>query len=291
MTGNARVKAIKDALKGNDNVAWVRKGSDKRVIWKGAIKDAHKSVGADSCTALSSRIKRDDTCSAQPSGPSQPSQPSPPTEMAPKCNDFGPNRKNYVDQNMALGYLDDFCSQAAKRGGVDQNSNSIFRVFNKDALEEIQVAMDFGGVPNFKPDEGKCKHYLKDRLVGECDTTAPDWASGGEITIDDAKYRWNAPKDRANPIEQFRKWATCYAKHKPLWDYYDVYGAGFEGDNLGNELFQNIKGKGITPTKWHSDYVGGDNGQEWKASFRTPIWENKQVEKSIEQVGKVDTNC
>ncbi|KAF2831048.1 subtilisin-like protein [Ophiobolus disseminans] len=283
LTGIDRVLAIKAFIKSEDNdkTAWARPGEKIKVIWNGADKEAHKSVGANTCASPSSRIKRQDSCDAKPAPPSEP-----PKGPAPKCNDFGPKKLNYVTQAMVLPLLDDFCTQAATQGGLDKDSSSLTRIFNRDAIEHVEIAMDWERGRDFKPDETKCKHYMKDVLVGDCDRENNDWASGGEITIDSVKYRWHTPNNRAKPVDQFAKWGKCWKSYKGLYDEYDINAAGWEGDNFGNELYQNLKGKGISPSKWKFNYRLGEDGSEWRAEFQTIIGAVQQVEASVEAVAR-----
>jgi hypothetical protein len=130
---------------------------------------------------------------------------------------------------------------------------------------------------------------MQDILLGDCDKEIKEWASGGDITVDNVMYSWHASNDGVWPIGQFKKVAGCKYKYKFPLPYlsYEVWGAGWESDNFGSELYKNIKGKGISPTKWWFQYQNGNDGREWTATFRTVLGPTEdQVESSMETVGK-----
>jgi hypothetical protein len=242
LRGEGRVKAIKTFMrsKENDKTAWARPGENMKVIWNGADKAAHKNAGGNTCATNSSRLRRQETC-----------DPKLPAYIVPVCHDFGPNQKHYVEQAMVTRYLDDFCKHIAQYSAQARGSGSISRTYNTGTVVQIDVSMEWQPGRSFEPDESTCKTYMQDILLGDCDKEIKEWASGGDITVDNVMYSWHASNDGVRPIDQFKKVAGCKYKYKFPLPYlsYEVWGAGWESDNFGSELYKNIKGKGISPTK------------------------------------------
>ncbi|ORX91632.1 peptidase S8/S53 domain-containing protein [Clohesyomyces aquaticus] len=273
--GVDRVKAIKDYI-ASDKSSWERKpNSGVNVIWNGATKEDHDSVGANQC----STSKKRQGCSSEP----------PPTPAQPICNGVG--TKKYADRERALTIIDDkFCPDAAKQGHLDEGSGSIARTYNEGSLEEVHIAMDWNPGENFKPDLEKCKSMMHE-ITDSCDLDSSKWKSGGEKVDGVVKYRWNVQRER-QPIDRAKPWGGCSSHYKGLFDQNTVWGGGWLGDDFGHALRDGIKAKGLSPTDWWFEYGGGDDHREWTAKFRTTIGAENRVESVIEKIaGGIDVEC
>ncbi|KAF2176956.1 subtilisin-like protein [Zopfia rhizophila CBS 207.26] len=276
--GKERVQAIKDYIL-SDKSSWVRKaGSDLRVIWNGATKDDHKSVGANSCRVPNSKLKRQVDCDNTP--------PSPPP-AGKKC--YGTNDRKYVDRKTIKKLIDDiFCKNAAEQGHLDENSGSISRVYNQGSMEQLAIAMDWRPGLDFKPDEQKCKDIMYELMDG-CDTNSNKWKGGGEKMDGEVKYRWG-PEATRQPID-VAPFGGCDNTYKFVLDDNAVWGSGWLGADFGHALLEGLKGKGLSPTDWKFEYGMGDDKREWTAWFHTTAIAEDRIEDVLKDVSGIGVDC
>lgn len=138
---------------------------------------------------------------------------------------------------------------------------------------------------------------MKDKCVEQmmivtdsCDTNSNHWKGGGSRKDTDVTYRWNPVNARSVKVEDAKVWGGCDGTKLGS---YTIWGAHWAADDFGNELINNIKGKGISPTRWTFDYGGGDDHREWTAKFTAIVASQNQVESSMESVGGwgMDIGC
>jgi hypothetical protein len=138
---------------------------------------------------------------------------------------------------------------------------------------------------------------MKDKCVEQmmiatdgCDTNDNHWKGGGSRKDTDVTYHWAPSNSRSVPVEQAKVWGGCDGT---TGGSYTIWGAHWAADDNGDELINNLKGKGISPTQWKFDYGGGDDHREWTAKFQTIIHAWPQVESSMESVGGwgLDIGC
>ena len=280
-TGKARVQAIKDYIV-TDASSWVRKVETGRVIWNGATKADHASVGANSREVSNSKSKRQDNCGGIP--------PPPPPPARPTCNGYGPDNNKYADRARTLSKLvDTFCPDATAQGGLDANSGSILRTYNKDTPEQIDVAMDWTPGLGFKPDEQKCKDIMIE-ITDSCDTNSGQWKGGGEKMDGEVKYRWNVVNTRSS-FDDGKAWGGCEGGADWFSTKYTIWGSKFAGDDFGKAIIDGISGEGVSPTDWEFHYGGADDHREWTASVNTIAGAEYAVEPVVEGLGGIDIEC
>jgi hypothetical protein len=274
-----KIKAIKEYIQ-TDKSSWERKAnSGINIIWNGATKEAHDSVGANPSSCSGTKKRQD--CSDEPLLPPEPA----------KLHCVGLGSNKYAGRERVLKIIDEkFCPEAAEQGHLDKDSGSIARTYNEGTLEEVHAAMDWAPGENFTPDLEKCKAIMRE-ITDSCDTDNSRWKSGGEKGDGPVNYRWKVERER-RPIDQAHSWGGCDNHYSGVFDVNTVWGAGWLGDDNGDALLDGLKKKGLSPTEWSFNYGGGDDHREWTATFRTPIWMEAGIEAVIESVAKdVDVEC
>jgi hypothetical protein len=277
----ARVQAIKNFIK-SEGSAWERKsGSGINIIWNGADKTAHQSVGANACGTGASKHKRQD-CSQSP---------PPPPSNGPKCNDLNTNPTKFVKKDMIWNLVrDTFCKEASDQGKLDDGTNSVARTYNQGTPEEVNVAIDSPDA-GFVPNTEKCQEFMT-KLTDDCDYGNVDWKAGGELMDGEVKYRWSPTKERQS-VKDIGKWAQCNNDYRVVYDGNIVWGAGWLGSDFGHALLEGLQSKGLAITGWDFKYeaVQGDS-REWTAKFNTPIFAEERIESAVEgTAGGIDIEC
>ncbi|CAI6334391.1 unnamed protein product [Periconia digitata] len=201
----------------------------------------------------------------------------------------GTGDSHYINRESIIKVIDGFCDEAAEQGTLDKDSGSIARTYNKDTPEEVNISMDYSPGLDWHPMKDKCVEQMM-IVTDNCDTFSNHWKGGGSRKDTDVTYRWSPAKSRSVPVEQATVWGGCDGT---TGGSYTIWGAHWATDDHGNELINNIKGKGISPTRWEFHYGGGDDHREWTAKFQTIIHAWPQVEASMESVGGwgLDIGC
>ncbi|KAL2068494.1 hypothetical protein VTL71DRAFT_14831 [Oculimacula yallundae] len=134
------------------------------------------------------------------------------------------------------------------------------------------------GASEYSKDE--CLAAMK-RIIHSCDGSDPEnpmnWKFGGRRIIGEYEYEIypNSPKTRPWPVIK-KTHGDCEGWYKVFYGNYKMHGAGWASADFGKStLLPNIKGcLGNGVTAWKFEYYDKPdaNGNEWGASFNTPIW-------------------
>jgi hypothetical protein len=250
----------------SDMSSWEHKrDSGIRTIWNGATKQDHEDAQAIAAPVVSAT-----------STPPPPAS-TPPPQPVKVC--YGLDAKKYGGRDTISENIDiDFCPHAVAQGGLDSGSGSLQKTYLAGTPEEVSIAMEWSPGLAFKPDLDLCKKNLHEVLDG-CDTNAPrNWKGGGTYQDGAVKYRFD-PISIRQPAAA-TPWGNCSINSKAFYADTTIFGAGWLDTDFGLALRDNIKKKAVSPTKWKFKYENGDQN-EWKATFRTVIGPEKQIERAI----------
>jgi hypothetical protein len=272
-----RVKAIKKFIQ-TDRSSWERKPG-VNMIWNGADKQAHESVGAHLC-------QRDgEDCESEPAPPPAPEPAPEPVGVTSKtCNGIDNNRYIVAE---TIGALIDysFCPDAVTQGRHDDNTQSIKRTYLQGTSEQVDLAIDWSPSLDWKPNLDDCKKYMR-QLIDECDvgTHVIPWRGGGNIHVgkEDVVYRWNPTTLRQKAMD--KPWGHCHKSLKFGYEKYTITGAGWLNSGFGHELHDRIESKNLQPTGWDFRYGLNEDGREWTLWVQTLIGSEPRVQNAIREV-------
>ena len=249
-------KSVRDYMKSGTNSGWNRRGSI-RMLWNG-VTEANNPKKAATVTNKKT------------------------------CNGLDANK--YVSRDVLRSIIEDqFCPDAVKQGGLDKNSASIMRRYNKDTMEEVVVAIDFAPGLNFKPNKDDCVRYLLGDITDACDannnTNHYNYKGGGFEKVGPVGYRVEPQTVRAGSY--IGPSGRCEGSVHILWDEFTVRGTGFAGDDWGKGLNRQLANHcALLPGTWHFDYGLVSGGWEWTAKFRTTLLMNGCVEARLKDASK-----
>ncbi|XP_014562015.1 hypothetical protein COCVIDRAFT_11367 [Bipolaris victoriae FI3] len=185
-------------------------------------------------------------------------------------------RKGYVTGDRMNESIEKFCGTDVNAPDHEVGWRREFTYY-PGTLDEhtfvLQLGQDAG---DFKKDD--CIESFQ-RIVHSCDGNDPEnplnWKFGGRWRRDDYTYEINVKRDnRPWPVKA--TYGSCNGDYKFLWSYYEIRGAGFSSWDYGQEtiLDQTRKCLGLGVHEWGFSYFDepDENGYEWFASFRTPVW-------------------
>lgn len=238
------------------------------------------------------------TSQPPPQSTPQPAPASGPSIDGPKC--IGVGSQHYIPRDKMSQNTKDFCSQAAKQGTQDPGTGGLSRIFNKgdkgeDTPDELSVAMDWPPGMHFKLDEAECNKYMS-VLIDGCDVNSPtnplNFKAGGEIIVTSPEgkvsYKISAKTGRPPTPQSLIAVCAMWYKFPAPYNYFRVEGAGWEGDNFGHDLWEQLNG--CTQTNWVFTY-NEHNQLEWTASGHVPFGKKGCVERAISSAGGPDTAC
>ncbi|KAI1142334.1 subtilisin-like protein [Hypoxylon sp. FL0543] len=251
------VKNLKAYLQ-SDKASWARQ-PNIRLLWNG-VTEAHNPKAA---------------------GQSKP--PPPPPSNQPKVTCNGLAAKKYAERDVLKNLIETkFCPDAAKQGHLDKNSGSIARNYNPGNPDQTAISMDYKPGLNFKPNEGDCAKYLMLAVDG-CDGNNPknpeNYKGGGSVAVGPVTYRVT-PQALRQPSENGEQ-AGCDSSYKALFNEYTVWGHGFDSDDNGNGLQNQLKGCALLPDTFSFSYGLGSDGREWTAKFRTGVFQKSCVGNAV----------
>jgi hypothetical protein len=170
----------------------------------------------------------------------------------------------------------DFCAQVRRSSGPDGWSFS--RVYHEGTPDETVFRISVRP-PSTNYDRNECLAKM-DRIINGCDGNDPNnpmnWKFGGEWVHGDYTYTIAPRKpNRHWPVPR-EPGGACEGWYKVFYGEYTIYGYGWATDDHGQQgLLKEARscvGGGIS--EWEFEYFkeADANGNEWKATFRTPIW-------------------
>jgi hypothetical protein len=181
--------------------------------------------------------------------------------------------KAYAMADRLDANYNDFCDS------VDQPDHTVGWSFEKSYHEGtpeehsflFKLSDDSG---DFDKDE--CVDSMK-KLIHNCDTNnAMNWKFGGQYVRGEATYEINIKRDNRPWPPPEEAYGSCKGWYKFLFSSYTLYGAGFSTWDWGQKtLLDSMTGcYGHGTTAWKFEYFDepDEDGNEWKATFNTPIW-------------------
>ncbi|EUC40694.1 hypothetical protein COCMIDRAFT_108112 [Bipolaris oryzae ATCC 44560] len=185
-------------------------------------------------------------------------------------------RKGYVTADRMNESIEKFCGKDVNAPDHEVGWRREFTYF-QGTLDEHTFVLQLGeDAGDFKKDD--CIESFQ-RIVHSCDGNDPEnplnWKFGGRWRRDDYTYEINVKRDN-RPWPMKETYGSCNGDYKFLWSSYSIKGAGFSSWDHGQETIlkqtRYCLGEGVT--EWGFSYFDqpDENGYEWSASFRTPIW-------------------
>ncbi|KAL7622473.1 hypothetical protein AAE478_007979 [Parahypoxylon ruwenzoriense] len=185
-------------------------------------------------------------------------------------------RKAYASPDQLNKNYKDFCSNYVQPP-EHQVGWKAEKTYHKGTPDEHTLRVQLSEeVADFN--ENECLDSM-DRIINGCDGNDPknpmNWKFGGRWVRGEYTYEVEPTADYRpqNPIIQ-RPSGSCHGDYYVTFSGYDIYGSGFSGHDWGQEtLLPAIKGcLGLGVTMWTFEYQKSGNGDEWHASFNTPIF-------------------
>ncbi|PYH98156.1 SGNH hydrolase [Aspergillus ellipticus CBS 707.79] len=184
----------------------------------------------------------------------------------------------YATDSALYANTANFCKAAKAQVPAERTNWAYSHTYDSGTLDEAIFTVQLSNGANAF-DEDECNKAVN-RILDDCDGDDPDnpmnWKFGGKLV--DGSYSYTIAPQRDN-----RPWpvpteptGSCKGSYKFLWDSYTIYGAGWASWDSGQKTLRpnstHCFGKGLT--KWKFTYYDepNDDGMEWKATFRSPIW-------------------
>ncbi|KAF1352947.1 hypothetical protein EJ07DRAFT_183145 [Lizonia empirigonia] len=191
----------------------------------------------------------------------------------------GTGSKYYVSRSCTNENYEDFCNEVAEKHLSNTINWSYSKSYDKGTPEEHDYVVTLGnGVLAF--DKDQCIKLMK-KLINSCDTSdnPMNWKGGGRYIRNDGDYKYELhPRCSNRPWPWPREpYGCCEGWWKVFFGQYTVEGAGFSTWDYGQKtMLPNMNScYGLGTTAWKFDYQDNpadNNGYEWKATFKTPIW-------------------
>lgn len=202
---------------------------------------------------------------------------------APSCevqDDFtcwqGEGNKAYSSADLLNEDYKTFCKGVAKPSG--ESGWSSIKTFHKGTPDETQFLISLDGTST-SFSESDCEKYMS-TIINSCDGNDPDnpmdWKFGGQYKHGDWTYQ-------VNPMNDNRHWpvptsagGVCHGWYHGIWSTYEIKGYGWLDSDWGQDsLLPHAKscvGGGITDWQFTYFDTPDEDGYEWHAHFRTPLW-------------------
>lgn len=211
--------------------------------------------------------------------------------------------KAYTDGSELNDKYEGFCNGATEPDSIAGWKSGYSKTYFSGTPDEVEFYVayvaDSSDLDEFDADE--CIDSM-DRVINSCDGNDPsnpmDWKFGGEWQRGGWLYRVSPQvTNRPWPVIQ-SSYGTCKGWYKFLFGSYKIQGAGFSSSDYGASLLSAAKdciGSGGI-TNWAFEYYDEptDDGYEWKATFRTPIWSRARCfnnNKVVFKIGGFTDGC
>ncbi|KAI9811950.1 MAG: hypothetical protein M1832_000655 [Thelocarpon impressellum] len=250
--------------------------------------DSGSATGTATTTSSTSSSSRPTTSTVPPTtSPTPPPPPTtaaapPPPETSLSC---APKATNYIAQPDLAVNIKDYCKQAAQQGVQDPKSGSLVRDFNPETPQKVSISMNWPSGLDFILHEDECNQHMN-RVMNDCHGNDPEnpmgFKFGGALTVGKVSYlitpiavRQPVPKVPNGGID-----TTDKLFFVEFW----IWGAGWANSDFGQAsggLLDRLRGCGVV-SDWTFDYGIGDDGREWSARGKLPIWTEDCI---VEAVG------
>lgn len=226
--------------------------------------------------------------------PLSPAEREPPPVDEPELSCIGLDNKKWVAEETFTDALADFCEDAEKQGGLDENSGAISRHYNDKKSDHVKVMMEWQPGLGFKPNKEDCIKYL-DQIKTKCDkkyekANPLNWKHGGTVRVGNITYSLAPQTERYKP-------GRCSMHVRQTDDFSGIDGPGtarkhkyfvkIDAMDANGEIFTSTDGNKeagaenmyefeayhatmeVTPQA-HNDYIHFTmSGQSWKSSQST----------------------
>ncbi|KAK3897846.1 SGNH hydrolase-type esterase domain-containing protein [Staphylotrichum tortipilum] len=199
-------------------------------------------------------------------------------------------RTEYVTADRADANLKDFC--ATVEGPGSGYTNWIrSKKYHEGTPDEMEFFLKGGNVDNVNREE--CVEAFT-KIVHGCDNGDSDnpmnWKFGGRWQAGEYEYDLSPNARRPWPPMKAPN-GQCTGKYKFLFSDFEMYGAGFSSWDWGQEtILPQSKGcLGLGVTKWQFVYLPepDENGMEWRATWRTPVFVSNRCYRNNKVVSSV----
>lgn len=186
-------------------------------------------------------------------------------------------RRAYANPDRMNENYKDFCNTQVKppSNTVGWKAEKTYHEGTPDEHSFLLQLSDQAGA--FSKDD--CLEHFSN-IINGCDGNDPNnpmnWKFGGQKVKGEYTYEVNVKRDN-RPWPPIKKpYGDCEGWYKVFYGNYKMHGAGWSTYDWGQQsLLPRIKGcLGLGVTAWKFEYYDqpDKNGNEWGASFNTPIW-------------------
>lgn len=195
----------------------------------------------------------------------------------------------YVGRETLRSIIEDhFCPDAVAQGGLDKDSGSISRRYNRVTMDEAALGIDYAHGLDFRPNMPDCVRYLIAELTDGCGGNDPDndpenYKGGGTMKVGPVAYQiWpQAVRQSAKSGLQGGRDGT----YKFLWDEFTMWGHGFASSDSGAALKGQVDDCALLPDTWDFQSGLGSDGMGWTAKFRTGVFQKRCVGQAGKEAG------
>ncbi|KAF2742297.1 hypothetical protein M011DRAFT_481791 [Sporormia fimetaria CBS 119925] len=211
------------------------------------------------------------------------------------CHDYGPERRKYIKEKIALESAEYFCDQAARHHMPDTTSKGNFvRTYYQGTPEEIQMTVEWPA--NREPPKAeRCEEKMKD-ISDRCNQDRDEWRSGGELKDGDERYEWHLNKERPRThVAKMKPDGGCTLDYNfsKASDEYTIWGSGFLVHNDGYNIRTRLENRWLIVSDWDFKYTEGQSDREWTVTFRIAAGQWRQVTDVLKEVsdGQFPSKC
>ncbi|KAF1812794.1 SGNH hydrolase [Eremomyces bilateralis CBS 781.70] len=185
--------------------------------------------------------------------------------------------KGYASSARMDTNYQDFCKKQVKAPS-NTNGWTVKKTYHQGTLDEHEFVIKLDELASAF-DESACLSAFK-KIIHSCDgndsNNPLNWKFGGKFEQGEYTYEVNVKRtNRPWPPIKKRN-GYCEGWYKVFWGEYKIRGHGWAGHDYGQDtLMKHARGcigGGLTAWKFSYYDEPDEDGNEWGASFNTPIW-------------------
>ena len=205
--------------------------------------------------------------------------------------------KGYANGARMMINYKDFCDKAA--GPSHTLGWKFSKTYHEGTPDEHSFTVELSDkIAEFNKDS--CNESLE-KIINSCEGAGKDpvnWRFGGMWQRGEYTYRVDVKRTNRPWPPPENAHGDCNSKYKVFLSSFFLHGGGWSTWDYGQQTLKSSAGKclGSTPSSWKFWYYDqpDKDGNEWSASFNTPIWSNARCfknDKSQKGAGGYTNGC